>query len=131
MAQRTSSRKPSSRAGARPRSPSTPPAPLLVLKSTALQRNPGGDTDAIKAAGAAQTQGRTQILCSGKRAIPAFRLGSDWRFRRSDLEKWIDDQTIVVVPDTEPENEPTKRKKAKAPRKWPRKLKRKPFAKAS
>ena len=21
--------------------------------------------------------------------LPAFRLGSDWRFRRSDLEKWI------------------------------------------
>jgi hypothetical protein len=36
------------------------PVPLLVLKSTALQRNPGGDTNAIKAAGAAQTQGRTQ-----------------------------------------------------------------------
>jgi excisionase family DNA binding protein len=35
-----------------------------------------------------------------KRAIPAFRLGigvaSDWRFRRSDLDKWIKDQTVVV-----------------------------------
>lgn len=27
-----------------------------------------------------------------KRAIPAFKIGSDWRFSRDALEKWIRDQ---------------------------------------
>jgi excisionase family DNA binding protein len=35
-----------------------------------------------------------RLLAKG--AIPAFRLGSDWRFRRSDLDKWIDSQTVVT-----------------------------------
>jgi excisionase family DNA binding protein len=39
-----------------------------------------------------------------QRVIPAFRLGSDWRFRRSDLEKWIDGETVVVS-EIEPEKE--------------------------
>ena len=26
--------------------------------------------------------------------LPAFRLGSDWRFRRSDLEKWIAEKQV-------------------------------------
>ena len=25
--------------------------------------------------------------------IPAFKLGGTWRFRRSELDRWIDDQT--------------------------------------
>jgi excisionase family DNA binding protein len=33
----------------------------------------------------------------GKRAIPGFRLGSDWRFSRSALDKWIEGQTIVCA----------------------------------
>jgi excisionase family DNA binding protein len=31
-----------------------------------------------------------------KRAIPAFRFGRAWRFRRSDLGKWIKDRTVVA-----------------------------------
>jgi excisionase family DNA binding protein len=27
-----------------------------------------------------------------KEGLPAFKLGSDWRFRRSDVEKWVDDR---------------------------------------
>jgi hypothetical protein len=30
------------------------------------------------------------------RAIPAFRLGADWRFRRSDVEKCIQDRTVTT-----------------------------------
>jgi excisionase family DNA binding protein len=44
-----------------------------------------------------------------KRAIPAFRLGSDWRFIRSDIDKWIENKSVVVS-ETEPEDE---RKKGK------------------
>ena len=42
-----------------------------------------------------------------KRAIPGFRLGGDWRFRRSDVDKWIESRTIRA---SETEPEPTKRK---------------------
>jgi excisionase family DNA binding protein len=41
-----------------------------------------------------------------KRAIPGFRLGGEWRFTRSDVDKWIDDRTVVVS-EIEP---PAKRK---------------------
>jgi len=40
----------------------------------------------------------------GKRAIPAFRLASDWRFRRADIDKWIENKSVVVS-ETEPGNE--------------------------
>ncbi len=29
-----------------------------------------------------------------RREIPAIRLGSDWRFRRPDIEKWIVDREL-------------------------------------
>ena len=45
-----------------------------------------------------------RLLAKG--AFPAFRLGSDWRFRRSDVDKWIDDRTIVV---SETESGPRRR----------------------
>ena len=32
-----------------------------------------------------------------KRRIPAFRVGSDWRFRRPDLEAWIAQQERETV----------------------------------
>jgi excisionase family DNA binding protein len=32
-----------------------------------------------------------------RRKIPAFRLGSDWRFRRADLEEWAAAQEIKVA----------------------------------
>jgi excisionase family DNA binding protein len=35
------------------------------------------------------------------RKIPAFRLGSDWRFRRPDLEQWVAALEIKVA-DEEP-----------------------------
>jgi excisionase family DNA binding protein len=35
-----------------------------------------------------------------KRAIRAFRFGRAWRFRRSDLDEWIKDRTVVVTFET-------------------------------
>jgi len=29
--------------------------------------------------------------------LPAFRLGGDWRFRRSDIEKWIADRQVQAA----------------------------------
>ena len=51
-----------------------------------------------------------------QRAIPAFRLGSDWRLRRSDVDKWIDHQTTIAF-EMEPGNEPKKGKALKPQRK--------------
>jgi len=51
-----------------------------------------------------------------KAGLPAFRIGSNWRFRRSDVDRWIEDQTIGVS-GTEPEDEPKKGKAVKPPRK--------------
>ena len=53
----------------------------------------------------------------GNGAIPAFRLGADWRFRRADIEQWIKEQ--AVVSESEPKNEPAPRTRAKAPAKRP------------
>lgn len=41
------------------------------------------------------------------RGLPAFRLGSDWRFRRSDLEKWIGQRS--VLPEEPKTDEPSRR----------------------
>jgi len=30
--------------------------------------------------------------------LPAFRVGSDWRFRRIDLDKWIAQQHLPMAP---------------------------------
>ena len=32
------------------------------------------------------------------RQIPAFKLGKEWRFVRSDLEQWIRDRTRTALP---------------------------------
>jgi excisionase family DNA binding protein len=32
-----------------------------------------------------------------RKAIPAFRLGSDWRFSKKQLTEWIESQPIGVV----------------------------------
>jgi len=45
--------------------------------------------------------------------LPAFRIGSDWRFQRADLKKWIEAQHVEVA-STAPGPEP---KVAKARRK--------------
>jgi excisionase family DNA binding protein len=29
-----------------------------------------------------------------KAGLPAFRIGSDWRFRRADLKKWIEEHHV-------------------------------------
>jgi len=55
------------------------------------------------------------------RGFPGFRIGSDWRFRRSDLDRWMESQTIVIVSETEPEPAKAKRGKGR-----PRKPKAKP-----
>jgi len=39
-----------------------------------------------------------RLLKSGQ--IPAFKLGSDWRFRRSDIEAWIAGQHGAAHPAT-------------------------------
>jgi excisionase family DNA binding protein len=43
------------------------------------------------------------------RQIPAFRLGSDWRFRRSDIEQWISDKEAKLEDAGEHESKPRDR----------------------
>jgi excisionase family DNA binding protein len=31
-----------------------------------------------------------RLLRTGRLSIPAFRIGSDWRFRRVEIDKWIE-----------------------------------------
>jgi excisionase family DNA binding protein len=40
---------------------------------------------------------RTLYRYLHSRQIPAFKLGKEWRFVRSDLEQWIRDRTRTVV----------------------------------
>ncbi len=40
---------------------------------------------------------RTLYRYLRSRQIPAFKLGKEWRFVRSDLEQWIRDRTRTVV----------------------------------
>jgi len=41
---------------------------------------------------------RTLYRYIQKRQIPAFKLGKEWRFVRSDLEQWIRDRTRTALP---------------------------------
>lgn len=40
---------------------------------------------------------RTLYRYLRSRQIPAFKLGKEWRFVRSDLEQWIRDRTRTAV----------------------------------
>ena len=40
---------------------------------------------------------RTLYRYLRNRQIPAFKLGKEWRFVRSDLEQWIRDRTITAL----------------------------------
>jgi len=40
---------------------------------------------------------RTLYRYLQSRQIPAFKLGKEWRFVRSDLEQWIRDRTRATV----------------------------------
>lgn len=40
---------------------------------------------------------RTLYRYLRSRQIPAFKLGKEWRFVRSDLEQWIRDRTRTIV----------------------------------
>jgi len=40
---------------------------------------------------------RTLYRYLRSRQIPAFKLGKEWRFVRSDLEQWIRDRTRTTV----------------------------------
>ena len=40
---------------------------------------------------------RTLYRYLRSRKIPAFKLGKEWRFVRSDLEQWIRDRTRTTV----------------------------------
>jgi len=40
---------------------------------------------------------RTLYRYLRNRQIPAFKLGKEWRFVRSDLEQWIRDRTRAAV----------------------------------
>ena len=41
---------------------------------------------------------RTLYRYIQQRQIPAFKLGKEWRFVRSDLEQWIRDRTRTALP---------------------------------
>jgi excisionase family DNA binding protein len=41
---------------------------------------------------------RTLYRYIQNRQIPAFKLGKEWRFVRSDLEQWIRDRTRAALP---------------------------------
>jgi len=53
--------------------------------------------------------------------LPAFHLGGNWRFRRSEIETWIKERSVVS--ENEPQSEPGPRKRAQAPAKRPLKPK--------
>jgi excisionase family DNA binding protein len=36
---------------------------------------------------------RTVYRLAGAKKLPAFKVGGTWRFLRSDIDKWIKDQT--------------------------------------
>ena len=42
---------------------------------------------------------RTVYRLAQKGEIPAFKLGGTWRFRRSDLERWIAESTNKQKPE--------------------------------
>lgn len=44
---------------------------------------------------------RTVYLLAQQEAIPAFKLGGKWRFRRSDLDRWITKSIINKKPEAE------------------------------
>jgi excisionase family DNA binding protein len=41
---------------------------------------------------------RTVYRLAANGTIPAFKLGGTWRFRRTDLNAWIQSQTVVSDP---------------------------------
>jgi excisionase family DNA binding protein len=55
-----------------------------------------GNTEMMKVGEAAEFFRTTTAIIYRllrQRKIPAFRLGDAWRFRRSDIEKWIEEMT--------------------------------------
>lgn len=44
---------------------------------------------------------RTVYRLAQKGEIPAFKLGGTWRFRRSELDRWIADSINKKKPETE------------------------------
>jgi excisionase family DNA binding protein len=38
---------------------------------------------------------RTVYRLASNGQIPAFKLGGTWRFRKADLERWIEEQTLL------------------------------------
>jgi excisionase family DNA binding protein len=50
-----------------------------------------------------------------RRKIPAFRLGSDWRFWRADIEKWIAAQEIKVADEKPAAADPGGKRAARGP----------------
>ena len=47
---------------------------------------------------------RTIYDWASKGSIPCGKLGTTWRFKRSDVERWIDEKLSGNVPDAPPEN---------------------------
>jgi excisionase family DNA binding protein len=62
-----------------------------------------------------QTHPSTIYRLLKNRKIPAFRLGSDWRFRRADLEKWVAAQEIKVVDEEPPAADAGGKRAARGP----------------
>ncbi|WP_024462322.1 helix-turn-helix domain-containing protein [Marinimicrobium sp. LS-A18] len=41
---------------------------------------------------------RTVYRLAARGEIPAFKVANSWRFRRQDIERWIDQQTHSAAP---------------------------------
>ena len=50
-------------------------------------------------AGLLKVAEKTVYTMAKKRELPAFKVGGQWRFRRADLDAWIDAKTRADTPD--------------------------------
>lgn len=46
---------------------------------------------------------RTVYRLAATRKLPSFKVGSNWRFKRSDIERWITEQLEEVAPNEVPD----------------------------
>ena len=49
---------------------------------------------------------RTNYRLAAAKKIPAFKVGGSWRFSRSDIERWIQQQSAAVQ-DAGPSSDPS------------------------
>lgn len=41
---------------------------------------------------------KTAYTMAQRRDLPSFKVGGQWRFRRADIDKWIEQRVQVAVP---------------------------------